>query len=167
MALQAWQRLLPPSVAGVRWLQPEDWHITALFIGNTDENTASRIQQSLATLQKQPPPALHFNQMTTMYRRQKPVMWWAGYQPSDSWQDYYQALYKCVENVTPLEPYRPATVPHTTVARLKSGNQPFPDLPEAENMPLFPLRSLQLFESQPQPSGTRYRSLYTVINYPS
>ncbi len=102
-----------------------------------------------------------------MYRRQKPVMWWAGYQPSDSWQGYYQALYKCVENVTPLEPYRPATVPHITVARLKSGNQPFPDLPEAENMPLFPLRSLQLFESQQQPSGTRYRSLYTVINYPS
>ena len=165
-ALQAWQGLLPTALAGVRWLHAADWHITALFIGNVDDSTASRIEQELSSFTHQPPPTLGFDKTTTILRHKKPVMWWARYQATPDWQAFYQALYRCVSAFTPLEPYRSNAIPHITLARLKSGNQPFPDLPEAENMPLFPLRNLQMFESQQQPSGTRYRPLYTVTTYP-
>jgi 2'-5' RNA ligase len=164
-ALLKWQAQLPAAIPGVRWLHADDWHITALFIGNVNEPTAAQIQQTLQGWSVSPPPHLSFDTLTTLYRNHKPAMWWAGYLPSPEWQSFYQSLYELIAPLTPLESYRPNTIPHITLARLKTPYVPIPDQFLSIKLPAFPLAQLQMYASQSQPTGNRYQPLYTLNQY--
>src|ERR1700722_2525235 len=44
--------LMRGGVAGARWLEPEDYHVTLRFIGDTDGRTASDIAESLGDIRR-------------------------------------------------------------------------------------------------------------------
>jgi len=138
-----------------RWSPQQQWHITALFIGQRDQAEvraiAMAIEQACAV---HAPITLHNGRVATM-SEDRPSMLWVRFTPSEELSALHHALAQATS--TPPSPHEPY-VPHITLARGKSaaGIQDGPVL-----MPSLILQELTLFRSDPGPTGTIHSPLGT------
>ncbi|HEX8380403.1 MAG TPA: RNA 2',3'-cyclic phosphodiesterase [Allosphingosinicella sp.] len=145
------------GVAGARWLDDDQLHVTLRFIGEVDRHLARDVDAALSAVHH-PRFAIAINGLGSFDRRGEPATLWAGLAP----QEPLRALHKKVDQALTragVEPDRRAYMPHLTIARLPRGAGPMGPLLEAAGgvtSPPFAVDEFRLYESRPTPEGPVY-----------
>ncbi|HEX8061723.1 MAG TPA: RNA 2',3'-cyclic phosphodiesterase [Allosphingosinicella sp.] len=145
------------GVAGARWLDEDQLHVTLRFIGEVDRHLARDVDAALGSV-RYPAFSIALNGLGAFDRRGEPVVLWAGLAP----QEPLRALHKKVDQAlvrVGVEPDRRAYMPHVTVARLPRGAGPVRSLLEHSGgiaSPPFAVDQFALFESRLTAEGPVY-----------
>jgi RNA 2',3'-cyclic 3'-phosphodiesterase len=149
------------------WVKPGNIHLTLKFLGETDPDRISGIQNKLTeTLAAFAPFRLSMNSAGVFPNTQRPRVLWVGLKDDDGALETLQSnIEKALESVGfPIE-HRPFS-PHLTLARVKSpkGKKELKDELDAVNQEgidphPFDVVGVHLYESQLTPTG----SIYTVL----
>lgn len=105
------------GLAGARWIEPENYHITLRFIGDVDHQTADEVAVSLGRLAN----SLQFPVRLThlgSFGGDKPRALFAGIEPSEALRNL-QAAQERVLQMAGLAPEGRKFVPHVSLARLR------------------------------------------------
>jgi 2'-5' RNA ligase len=145
------------GVAGARWQDEDQLHLTLRFIGEVDRHRAEDVHAALG--------GVHFAPFTlalagvgAFERRGEPTILWAAVAP----QEPVKALHKKVDQALGrigLDPESRAYSPHVTLARLPRGAGPVGHFLHAAGRlasPPFPVEDFCLFESRLTPDGPVY-----------
>lgn len=147
------------GVAGARWQDEDQLHLTLRFIGEVDRHMARDVDAALSGVHH-PAFSIAINGLGAFDRRGEPVTLWAGVAP----QEPLRALHKKVDQAlvrAGVEPDRRAYMPHVTLARLPRGSGPVQPAIErfgGVTSPPFEVDQFCLYESRFTPDGP----LYTV-----
>ncbi|MGZ8287172.1 MAG: RNA 2',3'-cyclic phosphodiesterase [Allosphingosinicella sp.] len=145
------------GVAGARWQDEEQLHLTLRFIGEVDRHMAHDVDAALSSVHH-PAFSIALNGLGAFDRRGEPVTLWAGFAP----QEPLRALHKKVDQAlvrVGVEPDRRAYMPHVTIARLPRGAGPVGSLVERSGGitgPPFTVDRFCLYESRFTPEGPLY-----------
>lgn len=111
---------LATPLAGARWIEPQNMHITLRFAGDIDNATADEFHAALASIDE---PAFSLRLAGFgVFGGQQPRTLWAGVEES-SWLDALARANERAARVTGLKPEKHGFKPHVTLARLK-GTRP-------------------------------------------
>ena len=148
---------LMEGVAGARWQDDDQLHLTLRFIGEVDRHLARDVDAALSGVHH-PAFAIAVNGLGVFDRRGEPVTLWAAVAP----QEPLRALHKKVDQAlvrVGVEPDRRAYTPHFTLARLPRGAGPVQSLLEQSGgatSPPFAVDQFCLDESRFTPEGPLY-----------
>jgi 2'-5' RNA ligase len=145
----------------IRWLLPEDYHITLIFFGPVEEERISLIREQMdSCVPLYKPFVLKSAGADQFPRRGEPRVYVESLEDTDGrLGSLHSLLRRNLESDFSLE--RRKFLPHITTARLKKS---FGDLPPYRDEPLaFVLDRLVLFESRLHPSGAVYDPLYEIF----
>lgn len=105
------------GIPGVRWVRPEQLHLTLRFIGAVDQERFAAIRERLSALDA-PPLPVTLNRVGTFPRSGPPRVLWAGIEQSGalvSLRDRIEELLVAAG----CEPETRSFFPHVTLARLR------------------------------------------------
>jgi 2'-5' RNA ligase len=133
--------LLPGSgIPGARWVQPENYHLTLRFIGETPAHRAEDIDHALAGLRGRG-FSLTFAGLGVFHKGGRSTSLWVGVERNPQ-LDHLQGKIETALQRAGLEPERRRFAPHVTLARLDA-------VPEAK-LGAF-VQAHNLFRSEPVP----------------
>lgn len=145
------------GVAGARWQDEDQLHLTLRFIGEVDRHMARDVDAALSGI-RYPPFSIALNGLGAFDRRGEPVTLWAGVAPHAP----IRALHKKIDQAlvrAGVEPDRRAYMPHVTLARLPRGAgtvQPLIERSGGVTSPTFTVEDFRLYESRFTPDGPLY-----------
>jgi len=113
--------LLRGGLPGVRWIDPENYHVTLRFIGNVDGLLADDIALALHQIDR-PSFDLAFDGLGAFGSR-RPRSLWAGLKPAPALNDLRGELEHCLQRIG-LAPEHRRFTPHITLARLRGASEP-------------------------------------------
>ena len=108
------------GVAGARWLEPKDYHITLRFIGDVDGAAARDIAETLGDVSR--PKALVRFDALSWFGGDKPRAIVAKVKPEPALIDLQAELERRLRRIG-LEPETRKFTPHVTLARLRGVSQ--------------------------------------------
>jgi len=152
------------SVAGARWQNDEQLHLTLRFIGEVDRHMAEDIAAALGALYA-PAVQARIAGVGLFERQGRPHMIWAGVEPHEP----LAALHRKVDQLLARAGVAPETrafTPHVTLARLNRGSgpvTPFLALNSDLASAAFEFGHVALYESELGHGGSRY---HPVARYP-
>lgn len=123
-AIQAWRDAHFHRKEGrIRWVPPENWHITLCFIGKTDRSVTDdvmpRVNDAMTDIG---PFGLAFDRFQ-YFPPKKPRMIWGRYASDETFVTLYDRLNRAFYEPQEL---KQEAIPHVTLARLKKGEVPDP-----------------------------------------
>lgn len=140
---------LREELAGARWVNPAQLHLTLRFIGEVDDQTTETIRASLATIRRAP-FQLAMSGVGHFPRSKEPRILWAGMQGDDNLLLLQREVEHAVQRAGFPGETRPFA-PHITIARLKGTSSPmvaaFEHRHGTFSSPPFPVASFYLFRS--------------------
>jgi len=148
---------LAMPLAGARWVEPSDMHITLRFAGDIDNPTANEFHASLASIDE-PAFTLRLSGFGA-FGGQQPRTLWAGVEESP-WLDGLARANERAARVAGLKQDKHGFKPHVTLARLR-GTRPeavarvLQDLGAYRSKP-FAVESFGLYSSRPKVGGGPY-----------
>lgn len=153
----------------VRWINPENWHITLIFIGDFKVEGIPDLTLHLKDyFVKSSCFELPFESFVYKPNQSKPSMIWGKFKTSEVYNqiihDTYEYLKEFYESQSlPFNiSIRPVNIPHITLARLKNEYPVFPKLINRNNdMPLLKIKDCFMFESVLLPKGVEYHLLHS------
>lgn len=110
--------LLQSGLAGVRWIDPTDFHITLRFIGDVERPLADDIEDALAHIISAPFSLELFS--LGSFGGDRPRMVWAGVRPSEELSRLHQQ-HEILAQRLGLKAEGRKFTPHVTLARIKNG----------------------------------------------
>ncbi len=110
---------LARGLGGVRWVAPENYHITLRFVGEVPGHRAEEIDLALAALRSRQ-FALELAGVGTMEKAGRVVALWAGVERNPALEHLRGKVETALQR-TGLEPERRRFAPHVTLARLGEG----------------------------------------------
>lgn len=155
------------GVAGARWQDADNLHITLRFIGEVDRHVFADIVTALEGVPIRPFP-LALSGVGHFESKRRPKAIWAGTTPSPALAELqYSVEMACRRAALPAETRK--FVPHVTLARLNSGSAPIGDWLAAQgDLALGPWQvdSFALYESNLTPNGAIYSQImqFPVVN---
>ncbi len=153
------------GIAGARWQEDDQLHLTLRFIGNADRHRANDVAEALTSLRFSP-FTLSLAGLGQFERKGRTHTLWAGVQPHDALGQLNRKIDRvCVLAGFPAE--ERAYLPHITLARFgRSGGstEGFISRHAALSSPPFPVDEFALFESHLTESGAHYE---VVTTYPA
>ncbi len=164
VAIEQWQPL------SVRWLQPQQWHLTFVFIGNVPLLLVRGLDQEMARVFSgfRPFP-LRFDQFSGVPHR-NPRMIWARFQPHPEFSQTVHLLHKRISHFLerhhrpPPPPLHHPIIPHITLARWRHPMRHPLILETVVSPPLLRVTSAHLYRSILGPAGAQYQVL---ASYPT
>jgi 2'-5' RNA ligase len=160
-----------PLASDVRWVEPETFHITLQFLGETKK--LDEIQRALQSV-RAAPIALSFRNAGFFPSPKSPRVFWVGIEADQNLQEVVNSVGQVLRPLG-FEPDAAPFTPHLTLARSGSGRprpvpgeRPAPALQQvrAKVETLGPLefgtmtaREFYLYESKLSPAGARYTKL--------
>jgi 2'-5' RNA ligase len=108
------------GVAGARWLEPEDYHITLRFIGDIDARAARDIDETLSEIRR--PKALVRFEELSWFGGDKPRAIVARVKADPELMDLQAEQERRLRRIG-IEPETRKYTPHVTLARLRSVRQ--------------------------------------------
>lgn len=151
----------------VKWVRPENLHVTLKFLGHTEPSKLAAIKDALANVRSPQAVALDFRGLGFFPNEKRPRVFWAGMQFSSNLatlaSDADRALH---ELGFPLE--ERAFTPHLTLARIDPPKLPA-NLLEAtrihsdRSFGSFTAREFHLIESKLKPTGAEYTKLHSFL----
>lgn len=148
---------LAMPLAGARWIEPEDMHITLRFAGDIDNPTANDFHAALATIDE---PAFQISLSGFgAFGGQQPRSLWAGVADSP-WLEALSRANERAARSAGLAPEKHSFKPHVTLARLR-GTRPDSVARVLEQLGAFRSEPFQverfvLFSSRPKVGGGPY-----------
>ncbi len=112
--------LMRGGVAGARWLEPEDYHITLQFIGDIDARTARDIDETLADIRR-PKAPVRFEELS-WFGGDKPRAIVAKVRAEPALMDLQAEQERRLRRIG-IEPETRKYTPHVTLARLRGVGQ--------------------------------------------
>lgn len=152
------------GIAGARWQDDDQLHLTLRFIGEVDRHRAEDIAATLGSLHF-PAPVVRIAGVGLFERQGRPHMVWAGVEPTEQIAALHRKVDQLLARVG-VPPETRAFVPHITLARLnrRSGPvAPFLALNGDLASPPFAFGHVTLYESELGQGGSRY---HPVARYP-
>ena len=104
------------GLAGVRWVPPENYHVTLRFIGEVGRYTAEEIDQALAALRGRSFP-LSLSGVGTTQKAGRVTALWTGVDRNPA-LEHLRAKVETALQRAGLQPERRRFTPHVTLARL-------------------------------------------------
>ncbi len=138
----------------LRWVKPENWHITALFLGNIPSKDVNILIEKVNQLMNSISPFELKTERFLFMPPSRPRMLWLRFENSRSFSNLNVILSKALLG---SDPDRPAKA-HITLSRFKYAPKkhmlsvPLPDVPLCVNR-------LVLFESKLSKEGAEYQML--------
>jgi 2'-5' RNA ligase len=108
------------GLAGARWIDPENYHITLRFIGDVDGKTADEVVDSLERLSNSLQFAVRLTHLGS-FGGDKPRALYAGVEPSEA-LNRLQSAHERVLQRAGLPPEGRKFVPHVSLARLRGAS---------------------------------------------
>jgi 2'-5' RNA ligase len=150
------QALLFPEL---RWVKPENYHITISFFGEQEHAKIEEISDVISSVTTQSAPfTFHFDGITLAPPKKQPSMIWAQYQSTETFTKLVRSIEKALSNSFTFTDQREGhePLPHITLARFRNLS--------TRNLPQIELDSLHvteavLYSSQKTETG----SVYTQI----
>lgn len=168
--LADYQRRLRALDAAVRWVRPEQIHLTLKFLGEVPDERVPPILKALDTLAIHPAFRFEMGGVGTFGSSRSPRVVWAGVKmPNPSLSALQQA---CEEQLAPLgyPPEGRRYSPHLTLGRVKdfrAGRQIAEAVDRLEAQVDEPLEQaaehVVLFESLLSPKGSQYIAVHKVL----
>ncbi|MDR7058239.1 MULTISPECIES: RNA 2',3'-cyclic phosphodiesterase [unclassified Sphingopyxis] len=152
------------GIAGARWQNDEQLHLTLRFIGEVDRHMAEDIAAALGALHA-PRVTARIAGVDLFERQGRPHMIWAGVEPHDPLAALHRKVDQRLARVG-IAPETRAFVPHVTLARLNRNSgpvAPFLALSGDLASPAFEFGHVTLYESELGHGGSRY---HPVARYP-
>jgi len=159
---------LRPDAPKVRWVRPENIHLTLRFLGDIDESVGERVMHGLAeTAATVAPFAVTASGFGCFPNARKPTVAWVGIQAEGEGLQRVQSAAEEAAQRLGLKPETRPFSPHLTIGRIRV---PAPAVPWAEliarhadfNAGAWTVRDVALFSSELHPSGARYTRIATV-----
>ncbi|MFC2114542.1 RNA 2',3'-cyclic phosphodiesterase, partial [Bacteroidota bacterium] len=153
----------------VRWINPENWHITLVFLGSFPVDKVQALTDNLEEFFTQAPSFnLFYDRYSYKPGFKNPTMIWANFQHSEEFDKLVISAYSHLSDFyTSHEiPFklsiREHNIPHITLARLKQEYNPFPKLQDTKkDFPVLQVKDCHLFESALLPKGAKYHLLHS------
>ena len=153
----------------VRWINPENWHITLVFLGSFPVDKVQALTDNLEEFFTQAPLFnLYFDHYSYKPEFKNPTMIWANFQHSEAFDKLVIETYNQLTNFYSFQsiPFKISirfhNIPHITLARLKQEYNPFPELiKRKEEVPSLQVKDCHLFESVLLPKGAKYHLLHS------
>jgi 2'-5' RNA ligase len=144
-------------LAGARWIEPQDMHLTLRFAGDVDNPTADEFHAALSTIDE-PGFALRLSGFGA-FGGQQPRTLWAGV-VENPWLDTLARANERAARSAGLPPEKHSFKPHVTLARLK-GTRPDSVARVLEQLGAFTsapfqVESFVLLSSRPKVGGGPY-----------
>jgi 2'-5' RNA ligase len=144
-------------MAGARWIEPQDMHITLRFAGDVDNLTADEFHAALASIDEPSFPVTLSG--FGAFGGQQPRSLWAGVE-DNRWLEALQRATERAARSAGLPPEKHPFKPHITLARLK-GTRPetvaraLEQLGSFKSAP-FQVERFALLSSRPKVGGGPY-----------
>lgn len=145
-------QLLPQkNFQGVRWVNKENLHITIHFLGATAEEKMHEVmQQAKLICETFPSFTLTFESLQVVMKNRKPVMVWAQFSESNSFNRFTISFRECFPTEEQRKP-----LPHLTLARIRQlRHLPF-DLADVKPFSVA-VHAIELWESHLNSAGATY-----------
>lgn len=133
---------------GVRFVRPENWHITLRFLGDTHPGAVIEALEGVSL----PPTTAHIGPAVDILAERALVV------PVDGLEALAESITERTKQIG--EPVRKRFIGHLTVARVKS-RVPMPRALGALVSAEFEVAEIALVESRLDPQGARYETLET------
>ncbi len=147
----------------VKWVRPENMHLTLKFLGETDSSKLTAMQAVLSAIRSSQPNTLHFRGLGFFPNAKRARVLWAGMEASPNLPALATEIDQAMHKLGfPLED-RPFT-PHMTLARFQPPGLP-PKLAAAaqesasREFGSLIAREFHLIESKLKPAGAEYTTL--------
>jgi len=147
----------------VKWVRPENMHLTLKFLGETDSSKLTAMQAALSEIRSSQSVTLHFRGLGFFPNAKRAKVFWAGMESSPNLPALAAEIDQAMHKLGfPLED-RPFT-PHLTLARF----QPPGLLPKiaaaaqedaSREFGSLIAREFHLIESKLKPAGAEYTTL--------
>lgn len=146
---------------GVRWVPPENLHVTAYFFGNVKEemlpNLVAMIREGVRDIGSF---TLTFRDFYLAPKASQPRMIWTRYHKAEAFRHLVQRITFLYEQIDPHLQTRKSPVPHITIARLKNWRERhYVELGVEVNNPDFTVDELVLWRSKLTPKGAVYSEM--------
>jgi 2'-5' RNA ligase len=155
------------SLGSVRWVKPENIHLTLRFLGNVEQNDLQQLYQALDnSVSLSRPFALHLDEIGCFPKPRRPRVIWVGLGGD---VHHLASLYQSIEEMLiPLgwEKETRKYHAHLTLGRVKNSRQVISaDLPWGKRIAegRFDVEAVHLIESQLYPSGAVYTIRHSSI----
>ena len=120
LAVRLHLSLVRAPLAGAKWIEPDNMHITLRFVGDIDGRTADEFVSFLAGVRARPFPVTIAG--VGAFGGRDPRVLWAGVQAGEPLDALYRANDRAAR-AAGLEPEGRAFKPHVTLARMRGGRQ--------------------------------------------
>lgn len=153
--------------ADVRWVKPENMHLTLAFLGNIETAKLRPLKDALRrNLPSLPCFDLEVHGTGVFGRRTRPSVVWAGLNESSALFQLQQRVVSAVDQAG-IEYINRTFRPHLTLGRFKSlqrAEQLFPLLDKAKEQAYGTTRihSVKTIQSELKPAGAVYTVLHSV-----
>ena len=148
------------GLPGVRWLPPEQLHLTLRFIGDADDAVNAAIRKGLATIASLPFP-LALNGAGCFPSPRRPRVLWVGLNGGEPLMQLQQKVETVVVMAAGLPAEERPFSPHITLARLKGTPHhllaPYEEEHRWFAATPFPVAEFHLYSSTLTPSGALHR----------
>ncbi|HXR32759.1 MAG TPA: RNA 2',3'-cyclic phosphodiesterase [Verrucomicrobiae bacterium] len=147
----------------VKWVRPENMHITLKFLGETDSSKLKAVQAALSAIRSSEAATFHFRGLGFFPNEKRAKVFWAGMEASPNLPALAAEIDRAMHKIGfPLED-RPFT-PHLTLARLQPPGLSLKLAAVAQESASRDLGSLttrefHLIESRLKPGGAEYTTL--------
>ena len=151
----------------IRWVRPENLHVTLKFIGEVPETKLAGVRVALASVRSEQPVTLDFRGLGFFPNEKHPRVFWAGIEASSNLKTLAAEVDGATEKLGIPRERHPFS-PHLTLARFEP-----PRLPEklraaiqenaAREFGSLLTGEFHLIESKLKPSGAEYT---TVESFP-
>ncbi|WP_271078217.1 RNA 2',3'-cyclic phosphodiesterase [Aurantiacibacter sp. MUD61] len=150
------------GVAGARWQDADNLHITLRFIGEVDRHMFDDVVTALDSVPIAPFD-VRIAGVGQFETKRRPTAIWARVEPSDGLRNLQHSVEMACRRAA-LEPVTRKFVPHITLARLSSGSAPIAGwIAQHSDLAIGPWRAegFALYESNLTPQGAIYEQIET------
>lgn len=147
------------ALSGVKAVEPENLHITLLFLGEVEEGKVSEIEELLSKIEFEP-FNLVFQSMGAFPNPKSPRVVWVGVEEDGKLKELANEVYKSLKRLGFRRDKEFSA--HLTVARVKRKNPKVVDLIKqhsSDNFGQMVLKNFKLKQSILTPKGPIYKDL--------
>ncbi len=150
------------KIPGIRWTEPNTWHLTLLFLGNVDESQLRWLKGVISDFSKAFSP-IFLNPDYVGYAppSHRVRMIWYYFKEHPEWTALSLSLYHSLTRRLSIDkPYSPV-IPHVTLARFKWMDiRKLPTIDAVKFRNQVKVSELILWASRLYPSGPKYTPLF-------
>ena len=141
--------------SSIRWIEPNNLHITLFFIGKVEDDALAKLNESLSRIGSVTKPFHLRLQQYCYFPDRRPRMIWAQFEPCEDFNTLAKSIDDAAAHLRANEEKKDP-LPHATLARMKylapEHRTKLPSAPPLEQK----VESFNLYESFLSSEGSRY-----------